>query len=102
MTEAIGERQPAQDPIHGQSVLAYFMQQQAKNPNYIDSLASRLFEQWEQMPASEQQLVGIIEQHYFPNNLAERERSTKALLLSQYIGNQITLAASLNRTFEAS
>jgi hypothetical protein len=70
-----------------------------EQPGEVDKLASRL---WEQMPPDERDAMQLYVAYLSNGNLAAVAATTRALLLSRHLEEQLTFSEELNASFSAS
>ncbi len=80
-------------------VFRYYIQQQKRDPAFLDTLADKL---WEGLSSEEQVVRTILNASFFPDDIDDRQRSIKVGLLRDYIDAQIRLVHQLDADLGAS
>lgn len=81
--------------------LDYFFERQASDPEFLSTLADRLWDEWSKMTPAQQDARSLVWQHMYPDDVEARETSIKAHLLSDYIKTEMESVTELNISFVA-
>ena len=98
MPHAASNKSPEQaQAARHRGVLAYFQQRQAEDPLFLEHMldSSDVDASWDELPEAERETVALIAQHLYPDDLGQRQRITRGLLLMRDLLQEFDLTDEL-------
>jgi len=83
-------------PEVDKTTLNYFLQRRAQDPDAFKGILEQLQRKWDELPPAQRDAISTAQQLVQPDDVAERGRSTAAMLLAGYILQEIEQTHELN------
>lgn len=100
MTE-ISEPLPQPDKAsRHQMVLRYFLEKQSGDATFLPRVIRQLEEEWDGLPSAQRDAIAAAQRLLQPEDLRERERSTRAFLLAAFLINEMYNSDDLEKQLE--